>query len=124
MVVGSKSMGSQKRSFIRVLGSQLYILFTQMLFGLSLSDYSIGSKGYRKKAIASALPHMDSWTGYVFELCLFLNQRKAKIIQVGIDCDDNRRSHFNIFHEGFYRYWHLFKCWRLLQKRNSWFYTA
>ncbi len=120
MVVGSKTMGNQKRSTIRILASQIYILFTQLLFDLTISDYSIGCKAYRKNAILGALPHLDNWTGYVFELCVYLRQRNARIIQIGIDCNDNRKSHFNLLHEGFYRYYHLFRVWFKLKTGKFW----
>lgn len=124
MVVGSKTLGRQRRSAVRVIGSQLYLLFTYLLFDLTISDYSIGCKAYRRDAIQAALPHLDSWTGYVFELCLFLNVRGKKILQVGIECDDRRKSRFNLIHEAFHRYTHLYRCRRLLSRPNSWFRSA
>lgn len=124
MLVGSKMMGSQRRSLARAFGSQLYIHFTQLLFGLTTSDYSIGSKAYRKSSILEALPHLDRWTGYVLELCLYLRLKGKRIIQVGIDCDDQRKSHFNLIYEGVYRYTHLLRCWNRLKSRESWFHQA
>ena len=86
MVVGSKSMGNQKRSFTRILGSQLYILLSNLAFNITISDYSIGCKAFSKEAILPALPYLDPWTGHVFELCLYLHCRKRKIVQISIDC--------------------------------------
>lgn len=123
VVVGSKTMGKQNRYFFRIVASQVYILFTQTLFKLTISDYSIGCKAYRRNVVLPALPHIDPWTGYVFELCTFLNQRGKKIIQIGVDCNDTRESHFNLLHEGLYRYLHIFRCWRKLRSPNSWFNT-
>ena len=120
MVVGSKTMGRQRRSLLRVIPSQCYILLAQVLFGLTVSDYSIGCKAYRKDAILNALPFIESWTGYVFELCLYLHFRDRRIIQVGVDCDDRRKSHFSLLHEGFHRYAHMYKCWRLMRSADSW----
>jgi hypothetical protein len=42
-------------------------------------------------------------------------------LQIGIECNDTRKSHFNIVHEGFFRYGHLFKTYRLLKNKKSWF---
>ncbi len=117
-VVGSKTMGKQRRSFLRVVASQVYILCSQLLFGLTISDYSIGCKAYRKSSIIPLLPRLDTWTGYVLEICLALNNQNKRIIQVGVDCDDRRASHFNLLHEGIYRYRHLYRCWRRI-KRND-----
>ncbi|MCB0338301.1 MAG: glycosyltransferase family 2 protein [Bdellovibrionales bacterium] len=113
-LVGSKTMGSQRRSLVRVLGSQLYILLVQLFFKMTISDYSMGAKAFRKDSITAHLDGLDPWTGYIFELCLRLHRSGAKVIQIGIDCNDLRPSHFNLLHEGVYRYWHLFKCWRRL----------
>lgn len=120
MVVGSKTMGKQRRSPLRVLASQTYITFAQLLFGITISDYSIGCKAYRRSSILPALPQISAWTGYPLELILFLKQRGNRIIQVGVDCDDRRKSHFNLLHEGFFRYAHVFHCWRALRSGRSW----
>jgi glycosyltransferase involved in cell wall biosynthesis len=120
MIVGSKTMGRQRRSLLRVLASQMYILMAQLLFNLTISDYSIGCKAYRRSAILPALEHLDSWTGYVVELAVWFNLQGKKIIQIGVDCDDRRKSHFNLLHEGFYRYLHLYRVWRAARK-DSWF---
>jgi len=82
ILIGSKSMGSQDRSFIRTAASQLYIFITQICFGLTLSDYSIGAKAYRKSAIGPALPLITGWTGYVFELCLYVRNKGGRILQI------------------------------------------
>lgn len=120
MVVGSKTMGRQRRSFFRVFASQFYIFFTYLLFDLTISDYSMAAKAFRRESILPALDHLDSWTGYTFELALFLHGRNEKIIQVGVDCDDRRPSRFRLLHEGFYRYAHLYRCARERRRPGSW----
>lgn len=122
MLVGSKTMGHQRRSLARVIGSQLYILCTFALFDLTISDYSMGAKAFRREAALPALEHLDDWTGYMFELCLYLQNHGKKIIQIGIDCDDRRKSRFNLLHEGIYRYRHLLQCWRKSRDKTSWLY--
>ena len=112
IVVGSKTMGRQRRSLMRVVASQVYIAIAQLTFGLTISDYSIGCKAYRRSAIEPALKNLDPWTGFVLELCLYANAHGRKIIQIGVNCNDRRRSHFNLLHEGIYRFHHLWKCWR------------
>lgn len=112
MVVGSKTLGKQRRGFIRIFGSQLYILCSQILVGLTLSDYSIGSKAYQRDLIIPFLDQLDPWTGYTLDLALHLNSSKKRIVQIGINCNDTRKSHFNLFHEGWYRFYHLWQAWR------------
>ena len=121
MVVGSKTMGRQRRSPLRVLASQAYILCAQLAFNLTVSDYSIGCKAYRRSAIAPIVERLDPWTGYVFEICLYLQRRARRVIQVGVDCDDRRASHFSLLHEGVYRYAHLWRCWRGVRSGRAWF---
>lgn len=124
MLVGSKTMGSQRRSPFRVLGSQLYILLSQLLFGVTVSDYSIGCKGFRRSSILPLVSYLDPWTGHMFELVALITQRRGRVLQIGIDCEDLRSSRFNLLHEGVYRYRHLFRCRRLLRDQNSWLNTA
>lgn len=121
IVVGSKSLGNQRRTPLRIFASQLYIFFAQTAFGLHLSDYSIGCKCFRRSKISPALDHLDPWTGFVLELCIFARLQGLHLVQVGIDCEDYRRSHFSLMHEGFYRFRHLFRCWRTWQDKRSWF---
>lgn len=124
MVVGSKTMGEQRRSLFRLLGSQAYIFVSQAAFDLTISDFSIGCKALRRSEILAALPHLDHWTGYIFELALYLKTRGRKILQVSIDCNDKRKSRFNLFHEASHRYLHLYRCWRLLKRKDSWLHAT
>jgi glycosyltransferase involved in cell wall biosynthesis len=121
MVVGSKSLGRQKRSFVRVAGSQIYLYVTQVLFNMTITDFSMGAKGYRRETILPILEEIDTWTAYVFEICVWLIRNKQTVIQVGVTCEDLRQSRFNIWHEGFYRYWNLFRVWKEMQDPKSWF---
>lgn len=122
MVVGSKTLGNQKRSLTRVIGSQVYLAITQMLFRMTLTDFSMGAKAYRKKDILHILDDIDFWTAYVFEIAVYLTAHHRKILQVGVNCVDQRVSRFNIWHEGFYRYSNLFKVWRRLKNPKSWYH--
>jgi glycosyltransferase involved in cell wall biosynthesis len=121
MVVGSKTLGRQKRSFVRILGSQLYLFVTQLLFGMTITDFSMSAKAYHKETILPVLDDIDTWTAYVFEICVWLNRNKRTIIQIGVECEDLRKSRFNIWHEGFYRYWNLYRVWKETRDPNSWF---
>jgi len=120
MVVGSKTLGNQDRSLFRILGSQFYIALTQILFGLTVTDYSIGVKAYRKNAIEPIVDKLDSWTGYVFEICLFMRLQNMRLIQVGVECVDLRNSHFNLAYEAFHRFSHLFRVWFKLKTGRHW----
>lgn len=121
MIVGSKTLGEQKRSLLRILGSQIYLVFTQIFFQMTITDYSMSAKAYRRAAILPILDKIDRWTAYVFEITVWLHRQKKNIVQIGVTCDDHRQSRFNIWHEGFYRYAHLFKLWRRLKDPKSWF---
>jgi glycosyltransferase involved in cell wall biosynthesis len=120
MIVGSKTLGEQKRSLLRILGSQVYLVFTQIFFQMTITDYSMSAKAYRRAAILPILDKIDRWTAYVFEITVWLHNQNKSIVQIGVTCDDHRQSRFNIWHEGFYRYAHLFKLWRRLKDPRSW----
>jgi len=120
IVIGSKSMGTQRRTLFRIFGSYCYISMAQLLFDLSITDYSIGCKAFRKSFIEPLLPHLDSWTGYVFEICLFCKVNKVTIIEVGVDCEDNYESRFSLSHEAYYRFGHLFSVWKKMKSKNFW----
>ncbi len=121
MVVGSKVLGSKKRSLVRVVGSQTYLAVTQILFQMAITDFSMGAKAYKRDLIRPILDEIDTWTAYVFEICVWLIHNKKSIVQVSVECVDLRKSRFNIWHEGFYRYWNLFRVWREYKDPQSWF---
>jgi glycosyltransferase involved in cell wall biosynthesis len=121
MIVGSKTLGQQKRSWVRVLGSQLYLMVTQILFHMTITDFSMGAKAFRRQSILPILDYIDSWTAYVFEICTWLIKNKKTVLQIGVQCNDQRPSHFNIWHEGLYRYWNLYRVWKELKQEDSWF---
>lgn len=120
LVVGSKVAGSQDRSWIRKAGSCLYINIARRLMGIPATDYSIGAKAYRRSAIACYRGQTSGWTGYTIELLSLAKRDGLSISEVAVRCIDTRASHFNIWYEGIYRYWHLFRLLlRLRHPKNS-----
>jgi len=111
IVIGSKKRGIQKRSAIRIMGSGLFILSAKALLGLPYGDYSIGAKAYRKGTVLKYLDSVDDGSSYVFDIIYRSWRDGAKIIEVPIRCSDARQSHFNLIHEGAYRFYRLFKLW-------------
>lgn len=111
ILVGSKVSGSQERSIVRVLGSKAYILFANKLLNTPATDFSIGAKAYRKEKILKYAWKTSTWTGYVIELLSMAASDGLLVKEVPVGCNDTRKGRFNILHEGFYRYWHLFKLW-------------
>src|SRR3989338_8812156 len=51
IVIGSKKMGSQKRSFFRKIPSTIFISLVRLLLKLPYKDYSMAAKAYKKEAI-------------------------------------------------------------------------
>src|SRR5205823_1887416 len=47
IVVGSKKLGHQKRSWLRRFGSDLFLRIARLLLGMGYEDYSIAAKAYR-----------------------------------------------------------------------------
>jgi hypothetical protein len=111
IVLGSKKMGVESRSLVRRLGSSLFIWCSQRLLGLPFDDYSIGAKAYRKTVLQRYGALIDHGTFYVQRLVYCAVRDGLQVVQVPVQCQDFRRSRFNLLHEGFYRFGHLFRLW-------------
>lgn len=109
LVIGSKIMGSQKRSLLRKLGSKTYISLARWLLGLKFSDYSIGAKGFKRDFVINHLAYIDRHTNYVLNLSYCAIKKGLKVIEIPTRCVDYRKSRFNLLKEGFYRFFLLFK---------------
>ncbi len=111
IVIGSKNMGGQERSSIRITGSNLFIRSAEFLLGLPYGDYSIGAKAYRRTTIARYLGLIGGGSSYVIDIIYKAWGNNANIIEVPVRCRDKRKSHFNLAHEGVYRFYRLFRLW-------------
>jgi glycosyltransferase involved in cell wall biosynthesis len=120
VVIGSKSMGVQRRTPTRVFGSYFYISIAQLLFDLSITDYSMGCKAFNRELILPIVSKLDPWTGHVFEICLFCKIQQVHIIEIGVECEDKNPSRFNLGFEALYRFRHLFRTKRLMTSPEFW----
>lgn len=111
LVVGSKRMGTQKRSVMRKIASTAFIISAMLLLGLSFDDYSLAAKAYKKSILEKCLDRLKGGTFYVIEVLYFASRNNYKIVEVPVGCDDNRKSRFNLLHEGLYRFGNLFMLW-------------
>ncbi len=110
VVIGSKVMGVQHRSRVRRWGSIVYVRIAHFLMGLPFRDYSPSGKAYRRETLLRYLNFIcrDIGTSYVVETVYKIFKRGGKITEISVDCDDTRKSKFNIIDEAVYRYRHLF----------------
>ena len=111
VVIGSKQMGSQERSMIRIAGSFLYTLSLKTLVRLPFGDYSIGAKGYRRNTAAPYLDRSEAGSAYVIDIIYRAWHDGARITEIPVRCRDTRDSRFSIAHEGIYRFSHLVRLW-------------
>ncbi len=111
IVIGSKKKGAQERSAVRIMGSGLFILSARALLGLPYVDYSIGAKAYRRGMIIRYLDCVGAGSSYALDIIYKAWRDRARIIEVPVRCSDSRRSHFNLVHEGLYRFYRLFRLW-------------
>ncbi len=109
IIIGSKIFGIQRRSFVRILGSRVYVTIASVLLNLKFNDYAPSGKAYRKSVVQKYLNHADDGTSYVVEAVYKAFKDNHRIIQIPIGCDDRRKSKFNLLYEGLYRYYHIFK---------------
>ena len=119
VVIGSKIMGVQRRSAIRRWGSLLYLRIASFLLGLPFHDYSPSGKAYRRQIMLKHLDFLsnDVGTSYVVETVYKIFRTGGKIVEISIDCDDTRKSKFNVIDEAAYRYRHLLA---LFLKSRAW----
>lgn len=111
IVVGSKKMGNQQRSFVRKLGSDSFLRATRLLLGLDYDDYSIAAKAFRVETVRRLADRFDHGSSYVLEICYLTKRSGGRIVQVPVSCEDWRKSKFNLLHEAFYKYGHLVRLW-------------
>jgi len=111
IVVGSKKLGQQNRSWLRKLGSDLFLRIAKLLLGMTYDDYSIAAKAYRVASVRRFSERIDQGSSYVLEFCYLTQRAGGKVIQVPVSCEDWRVSKFNLVHEAFYKYGHLFGLW-------------
>jgi len=117
IVVGSKKMGTQRRSLFRRLGSGTFTFLVRLLLGIRFDDYSIAAKAYRKEIIDRHLDRINYGSSYVIDLVYLASREGAKVVQIPVECEDHRASRFNLFHEFFYRFKNIFALWIYSQRR-------
>ena len=110
-VVGSKQMGRQTRSLVRILGSESYIALSNLLLRMPYRDYSMCAKAYRTERIRPFINKLDRHTFYTQQLLYEISRSRGRIAEVPVVCEDSRRSRFNLLHEGFYRYSKILGLW-------------
>ena len=111
IVVGSKKMGSQNRSFWRMAGSTAFILTARLLVGLPYKDYSIAAKGYHREMILKYLDRIDDGTSYVMDIIYHAQKDGKAAVEIPVFCEDYRPSKFNLLDEARYRFRNVFLLW-------------
>ena len=111
IVVGSKKLGKQKRSFVRRLGSDTFLRMAHLLLGIDYDDYSIAAKAYRVETARRFIDRINEGSSYVIEMCFLTTRAGGRIVQIPVECEDWRKSKFNLLNEAVYKYSHLFGLW-------------
>ena len=118
MIIGCKRMRLQQRPFVRKLGSNFFIFIASTLLGTGAADFSIGAKAYRRSFVLKHIEELDAGTAYVLELIYFAAKEEEQIIELPVDCNDNRQSHFNLVSETLYKFKHLFSFFLQQKTKN------
>jgi glycosyltransferase involved in cell wall biosynthesis len=118
-VIGSKQTGSQRRSWLRHLASAIFIWCAGWLLGVTVTDYSIGAKAYRRQWVLPYLDRLDDDTAYVLQLVALGRRSGARITEIPVWCEDLRRSKFNLLHEGVHKFSSLFIVWLNDRRRHN-----
>ena len=111
IVVGSKKMGNQKRSWLRKFGSDLFLRIARRLLGMTYDDYSIAAKAYRVATLRRFKDRINEGSSYVIEICFLTQRSGGHVVQVPVSCEDWRVSKFNLMNEAVYKYSHLVRLW-------------
>jgi|SRR5581483_2124955 len=111
IVVGSKKLGQQNRSFFRKFGSDLFLRCARLLLGIDYEDYSIAAKAYRLETLKRFADRVNAGSSYVLEICFLTTRAGGRVTQVPVSCEDWRSSKFNLMNEAVYKYGHLFRLW-------------
>jgi len=111
IVVGSKKMGNQQRTWFRKLASDSFLRVVRLLLGLTYDDYSIAAKAFRVDVLRGFADRINSGSSYVLEICYLTQRAGGRIVQVPVTCEDWRTSKFNLLHEAIYKYGHLLRLW-------------
>jgi len=119
IVVGSKKLGRQKRTWFRKLASDTFLRVVRLLLGLPYDDYSIAAKAFRVDMLRRFSERIDFGTSYVLEMCYLTKRAGGRIVQVPASCEDLRASKFNLLYEAYYKYAHLFRLWLRARSAHS-----
>lgn len=118
IVIGSKKVGRQRRSFFRLLLSGGFIYLVKILLKMDYLDYSIGTKAYKKSTIKKFVRDIDYGSSYVIEVIFHAKGDGCKIVEIPVFCEDTRKSKFNLTNEVFYRFKNLLRLfYRVKVKR-------
>jgi len=108
IVVGAKRTDAQDRPWLRVLVSDLFVFVMRRGLGVPFHDVSIGAKAYRKELLDRYERLIGRGSNYVIDVLVQAWRDGLRIEELSVACEDNRKSHFNLLHEGVYRFGHLF----------------
>jgi len=111
LVIGSKKMGRQHRSFVRVAGSGTFILLARLLLKLGYQDYSLAAKAYHRSLVRRFEAWIGPGTSYVLNLIYLARREGFSIREVPVFCRDERESRFNLAREGLHRFAGLGQLW-------------
>ena len=109
MVIGCKRMRFQRRSLFRKLGSDFFIFMASAVLGTGVADFSIGAKAYRRSFVLKQATDLNPGTAYVLELVYYAALNGQRVIELPVECNDSRPSHFNLWAETGHKFSHLFR---------------
>jgi glycosyltransferase involved in cell wall biosynthesis len=111
IVVGSKKLGNQNRTWFRKLGSDLFLRAVRRLLDIGFEDYSIAAKAFRVETVRRWMSRINRGSSYVLEICFLTHRTGGRVVEVPVSCEDWRSSKFNLYREALYKYSHLFGLW-------------
>lgn len=117
VVCGSKVMGAQRRNPLRASTTALLGWLGHQALGVP-HDVSPGAKGYRLRVLKRYEREVGRGSGYLLNILVAARGKDLRVTSIPVNCDDRRRSRYNLLAEGAYRFGQVFwLIWRRMTGR-------
>lgn len=108
LVMGAKFKGLQNRSLFRKMGSAVFYISVLLLMRMNYVDYAPGAKAYQTGFLKEFISLIDDYTSFVLNLAFIATVKKLPVKEIPIECEDRRKSRFNLWVEAGSKYKGLF----------------
>lgn len=113
VVCGSKVLGQQRRSPLRVAVTGTLGWLGHHALGVP-HDVSPGAKAYHRRVLRKYGNEIGRGSGYLLNILVAARGNGVRVTSIPVTCDDRRPSRYNLVAEGAYRFGHVF--WLMMRR--------